>query len=143
MGQFAIGQAVPREEDPRLLRGEGEYHRRSGAAAHGVGHVLRSPHAHARIAAIDTRAAQQMPGVLGVFTEADLKADGIGTMQVPHAEEAPGRLADVHQPASRPRARRDAFRRRSRRLCRRRNARQAKDAAEAIEVTTSRCPRWC
>jgi carbon-monoxide dehydrogenase large subunit len=44
--------------------------------------VLRSPHAHAKIRGIDTRAAQQMPGVLAVYTGADLKADGIGTLKV-------------------------------------------------------------
>ena len=42
--------------------------------------VLRSPHAHALIDGIDTAAARAMPGVRGVFTAADLDADGIGTL---------------------------------------------------------------
>ncbi|HVA14109.1 MAG TPA: xanthine dehydrogenase family protein molybdopterin-binding subunit [Stellaceae bacterium] len=82
MGQFGIGQSVPREEDPRLLRGQGDYIADMSRPNQAYGYVLRSPHAHARIRSIDTRAAQQMPGVLGVFTEADLKADGIGTTKV-------------------------------------------------------------
>ena len=78
MGQFALSQSVPRTEDPRLLRGEGRY-----AAdfflpqtAHAV--FVRSPHAHARIASIDLRAAQQMPGVLAVLTGADWIKEGFG-----------------------------------------------------------------
>jgi aerobic carbon-monoxide dehydrogenase large subunit len=82
MGQFGIGQAVPREEDPRLLRGRGEYIADMSRPNQAYAYVLRSPHACARIRAIDTRAAQQMPGVLAVYTEADLKADGIGTTKV-------------------------------------------------------------
>jgi carbon-monoxide dehydrogenase large subunit len=82
MGQFSIGQAVSREEDPRLLRGQGEYI--SDMTRPNMAHaaILRSPHAHARIVSIDTRAAKQMPGVLGVFTAEDLAADGIGTLKV-------------------------------------------------------------
>jgi carbon-monoxide dehydrogenase large subunit len=82
MGQFGIGQAVQREEDPRLLRGLGEYVADVSRPRMAYGYVLRSPHAHARIRGIDTRAAQQMPGVLAVYTAADLKADGIGTLKV-------------------------------------------------------------
>jgi carbon-monoxide dehydrogenase large subunit len=82
MGQFGIGQAVPREEDPRLLRGQGEYISDMSRPNQAYGYVLRSPHAQARIKSIDIRAAQQMPGVLAVYTEADLKADNIGTTKV-------------------------------------------------------------
>src|ERR1700722_13057543 len=46
------------------------------------GYLHRSPPAQARIKSIDTRAAQQMPGVLAIYTEADLKADNIGTTKV-------------------------------------------------------------
>ncbi|HEY3917929.1 MAG TPA: xanthine dehydrogenase family protein molybdopterin-binding subunit [Stellaceae bacterium] len=82
MGQFGIGQAVQREEDPRLLRGLGEYVADVTRPRMAYGYMLRSPHAHARLRGIDTRAAQQMPGVLAVYTAADLKADGIGTLKV-------------------------------------------------------------
>jgi aerobic carbon-monoxide dehydrogenase large subunit len=82
MGQFGIGQAVPREEDPRLLRGQGEFISDMNRPHQAYGYVLRSPHAHAKIRGIDTRAAQQMPGVLAVYTEADLAADKLGTLKV-------------------------------------------------------------
>ena len=82
MGQFGIGQAVQREEDPRLLRGQGEFVADVSRPRMAYGYVLRSPHAHAKIRGIDTRAAQQMPGVLAVYTSVDLKADGIGTLKV-------------------------------------------------------------
>ncbi len=82
MGQFGMGQSVPREEDPRLLRGQGEFIADVTRPRMAFGYVLRSPHAHARIASLDTRGAAQMPGVLGVFTSEDLKADGIGTLKV-------------------------------------------------------------
>ncbi len=68
MGQFGIGQPVPREEDPYLLRGRGRYvdDVKSSGAAHG--YCLRSPLAHARIRAIDTSKAEAAPGVLLVLT---------------------------------------------------------------------------
>jgi carbon-monoxide dehydrogenase large subunit len=77
--QFGIGQSVSRVEDPRLLRGEGRYV--NDLAAQGQVHLvlLRSPHAHARIVSIDAAAALAAPGVLGVYTVADLERDGIGT----------------------------------------------------------------
>ena len=78
MGQFALGQSVPRTEDPRLLRGGGRYIDDMRLVNQAYGFVLRSPHASAKITAIDTRAAQQSPGVLGVFTGADWAADGMG-----------------------------------------------------------------
>ena len=43
---------------------------------------VRSPHPHARIVRIDSTAAKKMPGVLGVFTGAQCKADGI--KPIPH-----------------------------------------------------------
>jgi aerobic carbon-monoxide dehydrogenase large subunit len=77
--QFGIGQSVSRFEDPRLLRGEGRYV--NDLAVPGQAHLvlLRSPHAHARIVSIDSSAALAAPGVLGVFTVADLERDGVGT----------------------------------------------------------------
>jgi len=79
MGQFGFGQAVPREEDPRLLRGEGFYIHDVVLANQVHGYVLRSPHAHARIARLDASKAKTTPGVLGVFTAEDIKKDGLGT----------------------------------------------------------------
>ena len=49
MGEFALGQAVPRFEDPRLLRGGGRYVDDLVLPRMVFGYVLRSPYAHARI----------------------------------------------------------------------------------------------
>src|SRR5215831_3490719 len=80
MGEFAIGQSVLRREDPRLLRGQGRFFDDLRLADQVHAAVLRSPHAHADITAIDTRAAAQMPGVHAVLTGADYAADGLGSL---------------------------------------------------------------
>lgn len=76
-----IGKPVRRVEDLRLLRGLGRY--TDDLAIPGVAHmaIVRSPHAHAAIRAIDTAAARAAPGVLAVLTGADAEADGLGTLQ--------------------------------------------------------------
>ena len=76
MGEFALGQPVPRFEDPRLLRGGGRYVDDFVLPRMAFGYVLRSPHAHARIRAIDTSRAKQAPGVLAVLTGADWRESG-------------------------------------------------------------------
>ena len=78
MGQFAISQSVPREEDPRLLKGLGRYLDDITLPQQSYACVVRSPHAHARIVSIDTSAAAAAPGVLAVLTGADYAADGLG-----------------------------------------------------------------
>ena len=78
--KFGIGQSAPRFEDRRLLRGEGRYTDDIDLPGQARACVLRSPHAHARILSIDTAEAACAPGVLGVFTAADLAADGVGTL---------------------------------------------------------------
>ena len=82
MGQYGIGQSIKRFEDPRLVRGEGRFHDDVNLPnqAHVV--IVRSLHAHARIASIDTAAAVGAPGVLAVFTGADLALDKLGTMKM-------------------------------------------------------------
>src|SRR5215813_13917093 len=72
MGAKYFGAAVLRREDPRFLRGEGRFV--DDVTLPGVLHAafLRSPHAHATIERIDTGAATTMPGVVAVFTHADL-----------------------------------------------------------------------
>ena len=87
MGEFAIGQGVSRFEDPRLVRGAGHYvdDIQLPGMAHGV--VLRSPHAHARIKSIDTKAAKAAPGVLAVLTAADIKAAGLSDLPVPGGQK--------------------------------------------------------
>src|SRR5438045_883609 len=92
MGEFALGQPVPRFEDPRLLRGGGRYVDDMVLPRMVFGHVLRSPHAHARIRSIDTRAAKQMPGVLAVLTGADWKGSGWGDLPAAGGMKRPGGL---------------------------------------------------
>lgn len=83
MGEFAIGQPVPRFEDPRLIKGGGRYIADMVFPGTAYGYVLRSPHAHARIRAIDTTKAKSAPGVLLVLTGADYKNSGFGDLPVP------------------------------------------------------------
>src|SRR5215472_14613616 len=83
MGEFAIGQAVPRFEDPRLVKGHGCYVADMAFPGMAFGYVLRSPHAHARIRSIDTAKAKAAPGVLAVLTSAEYKAAGFGDLPVP------------------------------------------------------------
>jgi carbon-monoxide dehydrogenase large subunit len=76
-------KSVRRREDLRLLTGAGNYTADAQPEGMAVAVLLRSPHAHARITAIDTAAAKTLPGVFGVFTAADLTdvspiAGGIG-----------------------------------------------------------------
>jgi carbon-monoxide dehydrogenase large subunit len=83
MGEFAIGQPVPRFEDPRLVKGHGRYIADMVFPGMVYGYVLRSPHAHARIRSIDTSKARAAPGVLAVITAADYKMAGFGDLPVP------------------------------------------------------------
>jgi carbon-monoxide dehydrogenase large subunit len=83
MGEFAIGQPVPRFEDPRLIQGGGRYVADIVFPGMAFGYVLRSPHAHARIRKIDTAKAKAAPGVHAVLTGADYKAAGFGDLPVP------------------------------------------------------------
>src|SRR5262249_6645844 len=83
MGEFAIGQSVPRFEDPRLLKGGGRYVGDLVLPGMTYGHVLRSPHAHARIRSINVSKAKAAPGILAVLTGADWKASGWGDLPVP------------------------------------------------------------
>ncbi len=82
MGQFGVGQAVSRFEDPRLLRGGGRFINDVNLPGQAHVVVVRSIHAHARIRALDTAAALKAPGVLAVFTGADVVRDGLGTMRM-------------------------------------------------------------
>jgi aerobic carbon-monoxide dehydrogenase large subunit len=82
MGQFGIGQAVTRFEDRRLLQGGGRYLDDVNLPGQLAAVLVRSIHAHARIRGIDLEAARKAPGVVAVFTGADLARDGLGTMQM-------------------------------------------------------------
>jgi carbon-monoxide dehydrogenase large subunit len=78
MNRFGIGQPVRRVEDQRFLTGRSRYvdDMQLPRQAHGV--VLLSPHAHARIRSIDTKAASEAPGVLLILTGHDVKGEKLG-----------------------------------------------------------------
>jgi aerobic carbon-monoxide dehydrogenase large subunit len=106
-------RSVRRLEDVRFLTGRGRYTEDFTLPGEVRGYLVRSPHGHAAIERIDTAAASGAPGVLGVFTEADLRADGIGPLpcvaQVntvdpiivpPHYALARGRVRHVGDPVA-------------------------------------------
>jgi len=74
------GLSQRRLEDERFLTGKGTYVGNGFPACCLHAHVVRSPFAHARIVRIDTARARRVTGVVGIFTEADLAADGIGPL---------------------------------------------------------------
>ena len=78
--KFGLAQPVRRVEDPRLLKGDGQYTDDITLPNMLWGAVLRSPHAAATLGAIDTAAALALPGVVAIYTGADLAADGIGNL---------------------------------------------------------------
>ena len=88
--RFGSGQAVQRLEDAQLLRGEGRF--ADDFAPEGLAHLVfvRSPHAHARIAGIDKAAAQALPGVLAIYTGAELVAAGVQPLPGPGMKRADG-----------------------------------------------------
>ena len=75
--RFGSGREVKRIEDAGLLQGVGRF--ADDFAPQGGAHLrfLRSPHAHARIVAIDASAARSAPGVIAVYTGAELAAAGV------------------------------------------------------------------
>jgi CO/xanthine dehydrogenase Mo-binding subunit len=94
MGMEGIGARVARKEDKRFITGAGRYV--DDMVVPGMKHAMfvRSPHAHAEIKKIDTKAAKAMPGVIGVLTGKELKADGIGNLICGWMIHVQGRHAD-------------------------------------------------
>jgi len=68
-----FGSGIRRREDPRLITGTARYTDDITLPGMVQAAILRSPHAHAKIRRIDTSAAAKAPGVLGVFTAADIE----------------------------------------------------------------------
>ncbi|MBS0219381.1 MAG: xanthine dehydrogenase family protein molybdopterin-binding subunit [Proteobacteria bacterium] len=73
-----LGQPILRKEDRRFLTGRGRYADNTAPADALAVLFVRSPHAHARIAGIDTAAARAAPGIVAVYTAQDIAADGLG-----------------------------------------------------------------
>jgi aerobic carbon-monoxide dehydrogenase large subunit len=74
--KFGVGQPVRRSEDPKLLRGEGQYTDDVSRTGQAYAVMVRSQEAHGIIRGIDANAAKTMPGVLAVLTAADLTGYG-------------------------------------------------------------------
>ncbi|HEV7664588.1 MAG TPA: xanthine dehydrogenase family protein molybdopterin-binding subunit [Chloroflexota bacterium] len=91
-----VGRPLPRLEDERLLRGQGRYTDDWTLPDQTFAAFVRSPHAHARVLAIDLTAAQAAPGVVAVLTAADYLADGcVGLRHAP----VPADTIDYTRPA--------------------------------------------
>ena len=75
-----IGAAERRAEDERFLTGRGRYIDDLALPRQAWGCVVRSPHAHAELGAVETEAALAMPGVCAILTAADLAEAGIGAI---------------------------------------------------------------
>src|SRR6266850_2398047 len=76
--KFGVGQPVRRKEDDTLVRGKGKYTDDFNLPRQAYAWIVRSSHAHGIIRGIDTSAAKAMPGVLGVWTGADLASANYG-----------------------------------------------------------------
>jgi len=127
-----IGQSVKRKEDARFLTGAGQYTDDVALPHQTYGYFLRSPHAHAKIRSIDTSKAKGAPGVIAVYTSADLEGvnglpcgwlitstDGTPMKEPPHPVLAKGKVRYVGDQVA---------------LVVAETQNQAKDAAELIDV---------
>ena len=68
--KFGVGQPVPRQEDPKLLQGQGRYTDDLALPGQLYAHVVRSPYAHAILNGVDVSEALAAPGVKAVITAA-------------------------------------------------------------------------
>ena len=138
MAKFGLSQPLRRIEDPRLLKGGGRYTDDISLPGQAYGHVLRSPHAAATITRLDTSAARAMPGVVGVYTYADMaelgdlpcavplkNRDGSRRAETPRPALANGQVRHVGDPVA---------------FVVAETSKQARDAAEAIEVDYAERP---
>ena len=130
--QGVIGQSIRRKEDVRFLTGAGQYTDDVTFAHQAIGYFLRSPHAHAKIRSIELTKARAAPGVVAIFTGADLTgvnglpcgwlitgSDGKPMNEPPHPVLAQGKVRHVGDQVA---------------LVIAETLHQAKDAAELIDV---------
>jgi carbon-monoxide dehydrogenase large subunit len=87
-----IGQPLVRKEDLRLLTGKGRFTDDFSLPGQAYAVMVRSPHPHARIRAVDLEAARGMPGVLGAYSGQDCRAAGL--RPIPH-EAVPSTKFDM------------------------------------------------
>ena len=131
MSEHGIGASVRRKEDFRFLTGRGTYTDDLNRPGQLHAYILRSPHAHAEIAGIDTSKAKAAMGVVAVFTAADMQVgglpcgwlvkskDGSPMAEPPHPVLAQGKVRHVGEPVAAIIAE---------------TREQAKDAAELVEI---------
>ena len=134
-----IGEAVRRKEDVRFLTGAGNYTDDINVAGQTYAVFVRSPHAHAKINSVDVAAAEAMPGVVKVYTGADLEGqmgglpcgwlitdtDGQPMKEPPHPVLAQGKARYVGDHVA---------------MVVAETLQQAKDAAEAVVVDYTPLP---
>ena len=136
--KFGIGQPVPRSEDPILLRGHGRYTDDITLPGEAYAAIVRSRIAHGVIREIEVSAARDLPGVLGVYTGADLadygtlkcivafnNRDGTAMIKPPRPALATDKVRFVGDPVA---------------FVVAETPMQAKDAAEAIAVEVDPLP---
>ncbi|MEN8198246.1 MAG: xanthine dehydrogenase family protein molybdopterin-binding subunit, partial [Pseudomonadota bacterium] len=80
---FGVGRSVARKEDRRLLAGGGRYTGDITLDDQAVGYVLRSPYAHGVIRGLAVEDALSVPGVIAVYTGADLERAGYNPLPCP------------------------------------------------------------
>ncbi len=97
MSGSILGAAVKRAEDPRFIRGRGSYIPNHHVAGAVFLVPVRSPIPHGRLNGVDTSFAETMPGVLGVFTAADLdvRPPSPGVREVDRAFSRPPLATDT------------------------------------------------
>ncbi|PYN94234.1 MAG: carbon monoxide dehydrogenase [Candidatus Rokuibacteriota bacterium] len=92
-----FGKSIKRREDPRFITGRGSYVDDLKIPGMTYAAFVRSPHAHARIRRIDTASAKTHPGVVAVFTGADMK--GVNSLpcgwDLRKAKNVPGVVQDL------------------------------------------------
>src|SRR6516162_1154003 len=142
-----IGQPVRRKEDLRLLTGRGRFGDDIALPSQAHAQFVRSPHAHARIVAVNKTAVLAAPGVLAVLTGADYTAAGLGAIPHNPGLSAPpdvqarltggGPIATRHYPLPADRAR---FVGEPVALVIAETIAAAKDAAELVDVTYEPLP---
>jgi carbon-monoxide dehydrogenase large subunit len=140
MGYEGIGAAVRRKEDQRFLSGKGNYTDDINRPGQLYAYIKRSDRPHARIDRIDTKAAAAMPGVIAVYTGADMAADNVGGLpcgwqihnkdgspmaEPPHPVLAQGKVRHVGDPIA---------------VVIAETKQQAKDAAEKLDIALTDLP---
>ena len=131
-----IGKAVPRKEDPELITGQASYVDNMTVPGMVWMALVRPPYVHARIERIDTKAAAAMPGVLAVFTGADLEGDFAGSLPMvwPITDDI---KMPVHWPLTKDKIR---FNGDAVAVVLAETRAQAEDAAEAVTVSVQELP---